>query len=127
MVMVVGAVSAVDISDIMGDFSDHRITCGRMKKWTQLNSLKSMTGCANHLAAIAGRSTGSRRWRTMIKATIKTGEKGELELEGTVKEITGEVADLIQTVYLTLDEPTRAIYKEVLLIAIREGMILNGN
>ena len=32
MVMVVGAVSAVDIGDIMGDFSDHRITCGRMKK-----------------------------------------------------------------------------------------------
>ena len=63
----------------------------------------------------------------MIKATIKTGEKGELELEGTVKETTGEVADLIQIVYLTLDEPTRAIYKEVLLIAIREGMILNGN
>ena len=63
----------------------------------------------------------------MIKATIKTGEKGELELEGTAKEITKEVADLIQTVYLPLDEPTRAIYKEVLLIAIREGMILNGN
>lgn len=61
----------------------------------------------------------------MIKATIKTGEKGELELEGTAKEITEEVADLAQTVYLTLDEPTRAIYKEVLLIAIREGMILN--
>ena len=63
----------------------------------------------------------------MIKATIKAGENSVLELEGTVKEITGEVADLIQTVYLTLDEPTRAIYKEVLLIAIREGMILNGN
>ena len=63
----------------------------------------------------------------MIKATIKTGEKGELEPEGTAKEITEEVVDLIQTVYLTLDEPTRAIYKEVLLIAIREGMILNGN
>lgn len=30
----------------------------------------------------------------MIKATIKTGEKGELELEGTAKEITEEVADL---------------------------------
>ena len=63
----------------------------------------------------------------MIKATIKTGEKGELELEGTAKEITEEVADLAQTVYLALDEPTRAIYKEVLLIAIREGMILNGD
>lgn len=65
----------------------------------------------------------------MIKATIKTGEKGklELELEGTAKEITKEVAGLIQSVYLTLDEPTRAIYKEVLLIAIREGMILNGD
>ena len=61
----------------------------------------------------------------MIKATIKTGEKGELELESTAKEITEEVADLIQTVYLTLDEPTRAIYKEVLLIAIKEGLILN--
>lgn len=63
----------------------------------------------------------------MIKATIKIGEKSELELEGTVKEITEEVAGLVQTVYLTLDEPTRAIYKEVLLIAIREGMILNGD
>lgn len=65
----------------------------------------------------------------MIKATIKTGEKGklELELEGTAKEITQEVAALVQTVYLTLDEPTRAIYKEVLLIAIREDMILNGD
>lgn len=63
----------------------------------------------------------------MIKATIKVGEKGKLELEGTAKEITEEVADLIQSVYLALDEPTRAIYKEVLLIAIREGMILNGN
>ena len=63
----------------------------------------------------------------MIKATIKTGEKGKLELKGTAKEITEEVADLIQIVYLTLDEPTRAIYKEVLLIAIREGMILNGD
>ena len=61
----------------------------------------------------------------MIKATIKTGEKGKLELEGTAEEITEEVADLAQTVYLALDEPTRAIYKEVLLIAIREGMILN--
>ena len=61
----------------------------------------------------------------MIKATIKTGEKGELELEGTAKEITEEVADLVQTVYLTLDEPTRANYKEVLLIAIKEVLILN--
>lgn len=61
----------------------------------------------------------------MIKATIKTGENGILELEGTAEEITKEVAGLIQSVYLTLDEPTRAIYKEVLLIAIREGMILN--
>ena len=63
----------------------------------------------------------------MIKATIKTGEEGKLELEGTAKEITEEVAGLIQSVYLALDEPTRAIYKEVLLIAIREGMILNGD
>lgn len=61
----------------------------------------------------------------MIKATIKTGEEGKLELEGTAKEITKEVASLVQTVYLTLDEPTRALYKEVLLIAIREGVILN--
>lgn len=37
MVMVVGVVSTVDISDIMGDFSDHRITCGRAEKWTRLN------------------------------------------------------------------------------------------
>ena len=37
MVMVVGTVSTVDIDDIMGDFSDHRITCGRMEKWTRLN------------------------------------------------------------------------------------------
>lgn len=63
----------------------------------------------------------------MIKATIKTGENGVLELEGTAKEITEEVAGLIQSVYLALDEPTRAIYKEVLLIAIKEGMILNGD
>lgn len=61
----------------------------------------------------------------MIKATIKTGENGALELEGTAEEITKEVAGLIQSVYLTLDEPTRAIYKEVLSIAIREGIILN--
>ena len=54
----------------------------------------------------------------MIEATIKTREKVELELEGTA-------AGLIQSVYLTLDKPTRAIYKEALLIAIREGMILN--
>lgn len=63
----------------------------------------------------------------MIKATIKVGEKGKLELKGTAEEITEEVAGLIQSVYLALDEPTRAIYKEALLIAIREGMILNGN
>lgn len=31
MIMVVGAVSAVDIGDIMGDFSDHRITCRRVR------------------------------------------------------------------------------------------------
>lgn len=37
MVMVVGVVSAVDIGDIMGDFSGHRITCGRMERWTQLS------------------------------------------------------------------------------------------
>ena len=37
MVMVVGAVPTVDIGDIMGDFRGHRITCGRMKKWTRLN------------------------------------------------------------------------------------------
>ena len=36
MVMVVGAVSAVDIGDIMGDFRGYRITCGRMEKWTLL-------------------------------------------------------------------------------------------
>lgn len=63
----------------------------------------------------------------MIKATIKTREKLKLKLEGTAKEITWEVAGLIQSVYLALDEPTRAIYKEALLIMIREGMILNGN
>lgn len=63
----------------------------------------------------------------MIKATIKTGENGVLELEGTAKEITEEVAGLIQSVYLALDEPTRADYKEVLLFAIREGMILDGD
>ena len=63
----------------------------------------------------------------MIKATIKTGKKGKLELVGTAKEITEEVAVLIQSVYLALDKPTRAIYKEALLIAIREGMILNGD
>ena len=37
VVMVVGTVSAVDISDIMGDLSGHHITCGRMEKWTRLN------------------------------------------------------------------------------------------
>lgn len=37
VVMVVGTVSAVDIGDIMGDLSGHRITYGRMEKWTQLN------------------------------------------------------------------------------------------
>ena len=31
VVVVVGAVSAVDISDIMGDLSGHRITCGRVR------------------------------------------------------------------------------------------------
>ena len=31
MVVVVGAVSAVDISDIVGDFSGHRITCRRVE------------------------------------------------------------------------------------------------
>ena len=37
MVMVVGTVSTMDISDIMGDFSGHRITCRRMEKWTRLS------------------------------------------------------------------------------------------
>ena len=37
MVMVVGAVSAMDINDIMGDFNNHRITYGRMEKWTRLS------------------------------------------------------------------------------------------
>lgn len=37
MVMVVGIVSAMDINDIMGDLSGHRITYGRMEKWTRLN------------------------------------------------------------------------------------------
>ena len=31
VVMVVGAVSAMDINDIMGDCSGYRITCGRME------------------------------------------------------------------------------------------------
>ena len=31
MVMVVGTVSTVDINDIMGDLSGHRITCRRME------------------------------------------------------------------------------------------------
>ena len=31
MVVVVGAVSTMDISDIVGDFSGHRITCRRME------------------------------------------------------------------------------------------------
>ena len=45
MVMVVGAISAVDIGDIMGDFSDHRITCGGTEKWTRLNFLRNSIGC----------------------------------------------------------------------------------
>ena len=45
VVMVVGTVSAVDINDIMGDLSGHRITCGRMEKWTRLNCLKNSIGC----------------------------------------------------------------------------------
>lgn len=60
----------------------------------------------------------------MIKATIKTREKVELELEGTAKEITGEVAGLIQSVYLALDEPFKALYKAALIKAIKEGELL---
>ena len=45
VVMVVGIVSAMDINDIAGDFSDHRITCGRMEKWTRLSFLRNSIGC----------------------------------------------------------------------------------
>ena len=36
----------------------------------------------------AGKITGLRRLKTMIKATIKNGENGVLKIEGTAEEIT---------------------------------------
>ena len=40
VVMVVGVVSAVDISDIVGDCSGHRITCRRAKMMAEWISVK---------------------------------------------------------------------------------------
>ena len=45
MVMVVGVVSTMDISDIVGDFSGHCITCRRKERWTRLNFLRNNIEC----------------------------------------------------------------------------------
>ena len=48
----------------------------------------------------------------------------EIEARGKIAEITNEVANIIENIYATLDEPYKTLYKHALITAIKEGQLL---
>lgn len=48
----------------------------------------------------------------------------EIEVRGKIAEITNEAANIVQNIYATLDEPYKTLYKNALIIAIKEGQLL---
>ena len=61
----------------------------------------------------------------MIKAKLDHKKDiCEIEVRGKIAEITNEVANIVENVYVTLDEPFKSIYKAALISAIEEGQLL---
>ena len=61
----------------------------------------------------------------MIKAKLDHKKDiCEIEARGNIAEITNEVANIIENVYVTLDEPHKTFYKRALITAIKEGQLL---
>lgn len=61
----------------------------------------------------------------MIKAKLDHKKDiCEIEVRGKIAEITNEVANIVENVYVTLDEPYKALYKRTLITAIKEGQLL---
>lgn len=61
----------------------------------------------------------------MIKAKLDHKKDiCEIEVRGKIAEITNEVANIIENVYVTLDEPHKTLYKRALITAIKEGQLL---
>ncbi len=61
----------------------------------------------------------------MIKAKLDHKKDiCEIEVRGNIAEITNEVANIIENVYVTLDEPHKTLYKRALITAIKEGQLL---
>lgn len=55
----------------------------------------------------------------MIKAKLDHKKDiCEIEVRGKIAEITNEVANIVENVYVTLDEPYKALYKRALITAI---------
>lgn len=49
----------------------------------------------------------------------------EIEARGKIAEITNEVADIVQNVYVALDEQHKALFRRALIQAIAEGELLS--
>lgn len=61
----------------------------------------------------------------MIKAKLDHKKDiCEIEARGKIAEITNEVADIVQNVYVALDEQHKALFRRVLIQAIAEGELL---
>ncbi len=61
----------------------------------------------------------------MIKAKLDHKKDiCEIEVRGKIAEITNEVANIVENVYVTLDEPYNELYKRALITAIKEGQLL---
>ena len=61
----------------------------------------------------------------MIKAKLdRKKDICEIDVRGKLSEITNEVANIVENVYVTLDEPYKALYKRALITAIKEGQLL---
>lgn len=61
----------------------------------------------------------------MIKAKLDHKKDiCEIEARGNIAEIANEVANIIENVYVTLDEPHKTLYKRALITAIKEGQLL---
>ena len=61
----------------------------------------------------------------MIKAKLDHKKDiCEIEVRGKIAEITSEVADIVQNVYVALDEQHKALFRRALIQAIAEGELL---